>query len=323
MTTIEARLMNRARTVLGFGRLRTREAIIGWLFITPAVLGLLLFNLGPVIASLYLSLTKYDIISPPVWTALSNYERLFTDDKLFVKSLGVTAYYSALAIPLSLIVAYLVALLMNQGIRGISVYRTIWYLPSLVPATANAILWTWLLNRDFGPLNYFLRLAGLPGPDWFGDPNWTVPALVTIHLWGVGNAMLIFLAGLQGVPQHLYEAAEVDGAGWWSKFWNVTIPMTTPIIFFNLVIGVIVSFQVFSLVYILFTPGASDASTPAGPENSALVYLMYLYRHAFLYLQMGYAAAMAWVLLLIILIMTLLLFHSQGRWVYYEAAPRR
>ena len=297
MTTIEARLMNRARTMLGFGRLRTREAIIGWLFITPAVLGLLLFNLGPVIASLYLSLTKYDIISPPVWTALSNYERLFTDDKLFVKSLGVTAYYSALAIPLSLIVAYLVALLMNQGIRGISVYRTIWYLPSLVPATANAILWTWLLNRDFGPLNYFLRLAGLPGPDWFGDPNWTVPALVTIHLWGVGNAMLIFLAGLQSIPDELYEAARIDGASFWQQFRHVTIPMLQPVMIVNVTISVMGAFNVFDIPFIM---------TGGGPANSTNVMALHIYIRGFKFYRFGFSAALSYVLLVIVTIVAAL-----------------
>jgi multiple sugar transport system permease protein len=302
-------------------RYRLQEALIGWAFILPAVLGLLFFQLGPVLASLYFSFTNYDIVTPPKWVGLTNYVRLFTADRLYIKSLTVTAYYSALAIPLSLVVAYLVALLMNQRVRGISLYRTLWYLPSLVPATANGVLWLWLLNRDFGPVNFFLRLAGLPAPAWLSDPNWTVPALVLVHLWGVGNAVLIFLAGLQGVPQHLYEAAEVDGATWWHKFRHVTLPMTSSIIFFNLVMGIIGTFQVFSIVYIIFTPPATEIGT-AGPENAALVYVLYLYRNAFQYFKMGYASAMAWVLLLIILTLTLLVFRSQGRWVYYEAVRR-
>lgn len=303
-------------------RFRFREAIFGWLFITPAVLGLIVFQFGPVLASLYFSFTNYDIVSPPKWIGLANYQRLFTTDQLYVKSLTVTAYYSVLAIPLSLLVAYLVALLMNQKVHGISVYRTLWYLPSLVPATANGVLWMWLLNRDFGPVNFFLKLAGLPAPAWLSEPGWTVPSLVLVHIWGVGNAVLIFLAGLQGVPQHLYEAAEVDGATWWHKFWNVTVPMTSSIIFFNLVMGIIGTFQVFSIVYIIFTPSATEVST-AGPENAGLVYVLYLYRNAFQYFKMGYASAMAWILLLIILALTLLVFRSQGRWVYYEAARRK
>ncbi len=181
---------------------RRAEATWGIMFVLPAVLGLLFFQLGPVLASLYLSFTSYDIVSPARWIGPQNYQRLFTEDLLYRKSLGVTIYYSVLSIPLSLLVAYLVAMLMNQRVRGISVYRTLWYLPSLVPATVNGVLWLWLLNRDFGPLNYFLRLVGLPSPAWLSDPDWTVPSLVLVHLWGVGNSVLIFLAGLQGVPQH-------------------------------------------------------------------------------------------------------------------------
>lgn len=301
---------------------RRREAVWGWLFVAPAVLGLLIFQLGPALVSLYLSFTSYDIVSPPRWIGLANYERLFTEDKLYQKSFGITAYYSLLAIPSSLIVAYLVALLMNQRVRGISVYRTLWYLPSLVPATVNGVLWLWLLNRDFGPVNYFLRLFGLPAPAWLSDPAWTVPSLALVHLWGLGNSVLIFLAGLQGVPQHLYEAAEVDGATWWHKFRNITIPMTSSIIFFNLVMGIIQSFQVFSLVYMLYTPPATEQGS-AGPENAALVYVIYLYRNAFQNFRNGYASAMAWVLLLIIVALTLIVFKSQGRWVYYESSRKK
>jgi multiple sugar transport system permease protein len=301
---------------------RRREAVYGWLFILPAVIGLVFFQLGPVLASLYLSFTNYDIVSAPKWIGLANYERLTGVDQLYIKSLGVTAYYSLLSIPLSLLVAYFTALLMNRKVSGVYVYRTLWYLPSLVPATVNGVLWLWLLNRDFGPVNFFLRLAGLPAPAWLSDPNWTVPSLVLVHLWAVGNSVLIFLAGLQGVPQHLYEAAEVDGATWWDRFRHVTIPMTSSIIFFNLVIGVIQSFQVFALVYTLYTPSATEATT-AGPENAGLVYVLYLYRNAFLYFKNGYASAMAWVLLLIIAALTVIVFRTQGRWVYYESERRK
>ncbi|HZQ97944.1 MAG TPA: sugar ABC transporter permease [Chloroflexota bacterium] len=301
---------------------RRVEALWGFAFVLPAVLGLVIFQLGPVLASLYLSFTSYDIVSPPKWIGLANYQRMFAEDLLYRKSLGVTTYYSLLSIPLSLVVAYLIALLMNQRVRGIAVYRTLWYLPSLVPATVNGVLWLWLLNRDFGPVNYFLRLVGLPAPAWLSDPNWTIPSLVLVHLWAVGNSILIFLAGLQGVPQHLYEAAEVDGATWWDKLRHVTLPMTSSIVFFNLVIGIIQSFQVFALVYTLYTPSPTEA-TSAGPENAALVYVMYLYRNAFQNFRNGYASAMAWVLLLIIMALTLVVFRTQGRWVYYEATRRK
>ena len=288
------------------------------MFILPAVLGLLMFRLFPVVASLYLSFTTFDIVTAPKWVGFANYVKMFTDDGLYIKSLQVTAYYSALAIPLSLVVAFSIALLMNQRVKGISFFRTAWYLPSLVPAVANGALWGWLLNRDFGPINYPLKVAGFDPPGWLVDPEWTIPSLVLIHLWGVGNATLILLAGLQGVPQHLYEAAEVDGASWWDKFCNVTIPMTSAIIFFNLIIGIAQSFQVFALVYVLFTPPAIETGT-AGPENSALVYVLYLYRNAFQYFKHGYASAMAIVLFLLIMLLTYIAFRSQDRWVYYEA----
>jgi multiple sugar transport system permease protein len=300
-------------------RLGFREAIFGWLLVLPAVLGLLIFSVYPVLTSLYLSFTRYDIVNPPEWVGLENYITMATRDALYRKSLGITTYYSLLSIPLSLIVAYMIALLMNQRVRGISIYRTCWYLPSLVPAVANAMLWGWLLNRDFGPVNYPLRLLGLPAPGWLVDPEWTVPSLVLIHLWGVGNSVLIFLAGLQGVPQHLYEAAEVDGAGRWHRFWHVTLPMTTPIIFFNLVIGIIQSFQVFTLVYALFANDPTTSTGSAGPENAGLVYVLYLYRNAFQYFKNGYASAMAWVLFVIIMLLTALAFRTQGRWVFYES----
>jgi multiple sugar transport system permease protein len=304
------------------GSLHRGEWLAGWLFILPCVLGLLIFRLFPVVASLGLSFTSYDIVTAPTWIGLANYQKMFFDDALYLKSLQVTAYYSAMAIPLSLVVAYGIALLMNQQVRGISIFRTCWYLPSLVPAVANGALWGWLLNRDFGPVNYPLKMLGFDPPGWLVDPEWTIPSLVIIHLWGVGNAVLILLAGLQGVPQHLYEAAEVDGATWWDKFRNVTLPMTSSIIFFNLVIGIAQSFQVFALVYVLYTPPAIETGT-AGPENAALVYVLYLYRNAFQYFRHGYASAMAWVLFLIIMALTVLAFRSQGRWVYYEAGQSK
>ena len=304
-------------------RLGFHETVFGWLFVAPAVLGLIIFSVYPVVTSFYLSFTNYDIVTPPQWVGVQNYAKLATGDELFRKSLGITTYYSLLSIPLSLLVAYVIALLMNQKVRGISIYRTCWYLPSLVPAVANAMLWGWLLNRDFGPVNYPLKLLGLPSPGWLIDPEWTVPSLVLIHLWGVGNAVLIFLAGLQGVPQHLYEAAEVDGAGRWQKFRNVTLPMTSPIIFFNLIIGIIQSFQVFTLVYALFTNDPTTNTGSAGPENAGLVYVLYLYRNAFQYFRNGYASAMAWILFVIITLLTVIAFRTQGRWVFYETKKLR
>jgi len=304
-----------------YRRLGFWEAVDGWLFTLPAFTGLLCFTLGPIVASLYFSFTEYNAVKAPQWVGLNNYLKLFTGDPLFWHSLRQTAYYSFLSIPLSLVVAYLIALLMNQPVRGITLYRTLWYLPALVPSVANATLWRWILNRDFGLLNYPIRLLGFDPPGWLIEPELTIPSLVLIHLWGLGNSVLILLAALQGVPQHLYDAAEIDGANWWQKFRYITLPMTSSIIFFNLIMGIIGSFQVFTLAYVIFTPTGGTGS--AGPENAALFYVLYLYRHAFQYFQMGYASAMAWVLFLIILVLTVLMFKLSGRWVYYEVSRGR
>jgi len=300
-------------------RLSMQETMWGWICILPAVLGLVLFNLGPVVASLVLSFTEYDIISPPRWIGLDNYRRL-PQDGLWLKSIGVTLKYSGLSIPLYLITAYLVALLMNQQARGISIYRTMWYLPSLVPGVASAALWRWLLNREFGPINYPIKVMGLPPPGWLTDPDWVVPSLVLIQLWGLGGTALIFLAALQGIPQSLYEAAEVDGANAWAKFSNITVPLSSSVIFFQLVMGVINSFQVFTTAYILFS--TISATSSAGPQNSALFYVLYLYRNAFGYFRNGYACAMAWILFLAVILLTVILFWTQQHWVYYESEGR-
>jgi multiple sugar transport system permease protein len=299
-----------------YQRLGFLEAVEGWLFVAPAVLGLVIFNAIPVVASFGLSFTKYDIVSAPTFVGLDNYVGLLTRDRLFGKSAGITLQYAALSIPLSVLVAYIIALLMSQEVRGIGVYRTLWYLPSLVPAVVTGALWGWLLNKEFGPINYPLKLLGLPAPGWLVDPEWVVPSLVLIRLWAMGNAVLIFLAGLKGVPEHLYEAATVDGANWWHKFRHVTLPMTSSIIFFNLVMNIIGAFQVFSVVFVIYSAGRTGQT--AGPANSALVYVLYLYRNAFAYFRNGYACAMAWILFMVIMALTFLAFRTQKLWVYYE-----
>ena len=296
-------------------RLSFEETFFGWLFIVPAVLGLLLFKLGPVIASLLLSFTKYEIISSPKWIGLDNYARLVTDD-LWLKSIEVTFRYVILFVPTSLIAAYLIALLMSREVKGINLYRTLWYLPSVVPVVASATIWRWGLNPEFGPINYPLKLLGLPAPRWLTDPDWIIPSIVFISLWGLGNSVLIFLAAITGVPRTYYEAAEVDGAGPWTKFRHVTLPLTSSIIFYQLIVNVINSFQVFGIAYVLFVSNPSASS--AGPNNSALFYVLYMFRNAFGYFRNGYASAMAWVLFVVIMLLTWLLFYSQKRWVYYE-----
>jgi len=304
-----------------YRRLRVRQAVDGYLFAGPAILGLLIFTAGPILYSLYLSFSEYNIIQPPRLTGFANYARMLGEDELFRHSLVVTGYYSALSIPLTVAVGLLVAILMNQQVWGIAFFRTVWYLPTLVPAAAAAALWRWILHRDFGLLNNLLQQAGVVGPGWLIDPQWTVPSLVMVSIWtSVGGTMLIFLAGLQGVPTHLYEAAEIDGASAWRRFRDVTLPMMSPVIFFNVILSLIASFQVFTIVYLIFTPTGTQS---AGPDNAALFYLVYLYRNAFQYFNVGYAAALSWILFLIIVSLTLLMFRLQNRWVYYEAGDAR
>lgn len=298
-------------------RLSAEETFWGWVLVTPTILGLILFKVGPVLASLALSFTDYDIISPPKWAGTSNFTMLVRD-KYWIKSVGVTLNYTFLFIPLSLTIAYGIALLMSQNVRGISIYRTMWYLPSLVPGVASAVVWRWALNPNFGPINYPLKMMGVPTPGWLTDPNWIIPAVVLIQLWALGSGVLIFLAAIKGVPITYYEAAEVDGASTLVKFWNITLPMTSSVIFFQLVITVIGSFQVFGVAYILFS--GQTTSDPAGPGNSALFYVLYLYRNAFGYFKNGYASAMAWILFMVVMLLTLILFQLQKKWVFYETA---
>ena len=298
-----------------YKRLSFEETFWGWALIIPAVLGLLLFRFGPVLASLYFSFTKYEIISSPQWIGLTNYRTLL-NDTYWLKSIQVTLNYSVLFIPLSILVAYSIGLLMSQELRCITVYRTMWYLPSLVPTVASAVVWRWALNPEFGPVNYPLRLFGLDVPGWLTDPNWIIPSVVLIQLWGLGNAALIFLAAIKGVPATYYEAAEVDGASAWVKFWYITLPMTSSVIFFQVIMSVIASFQVFGVAYILFS--GQTTSDPAGPGNAALFYVLYTFRTAFGYFKNGYASAMAWVLFAVIMVLTFILFRTQKRWVYYE-----
>ncbi|MGH2530852.1 MAG: carbohydrate ABC transporter permease [Thermomicrobiales bacterium] len=305
------------RTGHGF---KARQALDGYLFAAPAILGLLIFTAYPIVYTFYLSFTEYNIVDPPDFVGLRNYRKLLGED-LFQKALTLTIYYSALTIPLTLVVGFLVAILMNQKVRGIAFFRTIWYLPSLVPAAAAAALWRWVLNYDFGLLNNVLLDLGLPAPGWLIEPRWTIPLLASVSLWtGLGGVMLIFLAGLQGVPAHLYEAAQLDGANAWQRFRQVTIPMMSPVIFFNLILNIIGSFQAFTIVYLIYTPTGGSGSV--GPSDSAMLYLVYLYRTGFQYFRVGDAAALSWMLFLVIVALTLVTFRFQRRWVYYEADVR-
>lgn len=267
-----------------------------------------MFFVGPALTAIWLTFYDWNMIREPIFIGLKNFQRIF-QDKLFVQSLKVTAYYSIVSVPLGMILGFLVALLMNVKVRGIAVFRTIFYIPSIVPSVANAVLWSFMFNTEFGLLNALLRSIGLPKIMWLQDPKWAMPALIVMSLWGIGGGMVIYLAGLQGIPVSLYEAAEIDGAGRWAKMWNVTIPLMSPVFFFNLIMGIIGSFQVFTAGFLI---------TNGRPQNATLFYVLYTYRTGIQYFDMGYASVLAWILFLIILGLTLFVFKYVGRLVYYE-----
>lgn len=294
-------------------RRRVRANLEGWLFVLPVVLGLLIWTLGPVLASLYLSFTAYDLLSPPRFIGLLNYRNLIFNDNLFWLSLRVTLTYAVVAVPLGLIGSLALALLLNAKVLGQGAFRSCFYMPSIVPAVASAVLWGWLLNPDWGLVNAALRAAGLPTSRWLASPDSALMSLVVMSLWGLGGGMIIYLAGLQNIPSQLYEAASIDGANQVQRFWHVTLPMLSPTLFFNLVIGLIGSLQYFTQAFVL---------TQGGPEYATEFYGLNLYQKAFQWLKMGYAASMAWVLFLMIIALTLLIFRSSTLWVYYEGGER-
>ncbi len=289
-----------------------REAFEFYLGIAPWLIGLVFFTGGPILASLAISFTKWRLLSPPEWIGLQNYIEMFRDEGTRV-SLGNTLFYTGLSVPLGLLTSLFVALLLNQRARGSNLFRTLFYLPTITSGVAMALLWLWLLNPEFGLINLALGLIGIKGPAWLQDPHWAKPALVLMSLWTIGTSMVIFLAGLQGMPQHLYDAAKIDGANQLREFWHVTVPMLTPTIFFVMVTSIIASFQTFTNVYVM---------TRGGPGWSTLMYGLYLYNNAFEYLRMGFASAMAWGLFLVILALTLLQLLGARRWVYYEGDIR-
>lgn len=292
---------------------RRREAIGGYLFILPWIIGFLVFTLGPIIASFYLSLTHYQVVKPPVWAGLANYQRLIHDD-LFWQSMKVTTIYVAVSVPLGLVLSFLVALLMNQKVKGLGFWRTIFYLPNLVPLVAGTMLWLWMFNPRFGLINGILGRFGIEGPLWLQSQQWALPSLIIMNLWGVGGATLIYLAGLQGIPSDLYDAVALDGGGSWDKMRTITIPQMSPVIFYNLILGLIAGFQVFAQPLIM---------TGGGPRYSTLFVVLYLYQNAFTNFQMGYASAIAWALFFVILLLTIITFRFSSHWVYYEGESRK
>ena len=279
----------------------------------PAMLGFLLWHLGPMIASFVISFLNWSVVSTPTFAGLANFERMFTQDRLYWKSLYATAYYTFLSVPLVITVAFAFAMLLNQKVRALPLFRTIFYLPSVVPAVANSVLWLWLFNPDFGLLNSIMDAINGPRFLFIYDEAQVIPSLVLMSVWGMGNTMIIFLAGLQGVPITYYEAAEIDGANALQRLRYITLPMVSSVIFFNLIMGIIGTFQVFAQAYIM---------TNGGPNNASLFQVYYLFQNAFQYGRMGYASAIAWMLFLIILVFTLLVFKSSPAWVHYESERR-
>ncbi len=318
----------RIRGILGLGRVSRQEAWAGYAFAAPWLFGFIALTAGPILTSVFLSFCDYDVLHPPRFVGLHNYRELFSSDSYYLTtSLYNVAYLAGIGIPLGIVTGLAIAMLLNSKVSGMSVYRTCFYLPSIVPVVASAVLWAWVLNGDpnRGLLNAAWKATlsvwfGWDPPGWFGAAEWAKPGLIVQGLWGAGGGMILWLAGLQGIPQHLYEAAELDGAGVWSKFKNVTLPMLSPYVFFNLIMGTIGALQEFDRVYVLSGQGAGGSSV--GPVDSLLVPVMYLFNSAFKYFKMGYASALAWVLFVIILLLTLVQLKIAPRWVHYEAEKK-
>jgi len=306
-----------------FGRLRAGRTLTGLAFCSPVILGLLLFMAYPIVASLVYSFCRYSVLRPPTYLGAANYQHL-VHDELFWKSLANTGYYAIIAVPLGIVVALALAMLLNTRIRGLPAYRTFFYVPSIVPLVASSVLWVWLFNPQSGAINAVLRpilaLIAKQPPGWLSDPHWSKAVLILWSVWGIGGAMVIYLAGLQDVPQELYEAAEVDGAGPWHRLWNITLPFISPHLLFTFIMGLIGAFQFFTPAFVMTGSGGSP---PGGPVDSTLFYALYLFQVAFSDFKMGYACAMAWILFLLILGATVLIFRSSARHVYYAGGERQ
>jgi len=294
----------------GMTRAEWRNIRMGLFFISPWILGISLWVIYPLLASLYYSFNRYDLLRPPVWIGLKNYTSIFTVDPNFWEVTWNTFYYVGIGAPLGVLSAFLMATLLNTDIRGRSIFRTIFFFPAIVPAVVTAMVWQFLLNIQFGAINSVLKGIGMSAIPFLANPDLAKPSIILIHIWAQGNAMIIFLATLQDVPRSLYEAATIDGANAWNKFRNITIPLCTPVILFNLVIAFIYGFQNFTLPWLL---------TNGGPNNATEFYALHLYRNAFIYLRMGKASALAWILFVVIVTFTVMLFRSSNRWVHYSS----
>ena len=285
----------------------------GLLFVSPWLIGFLAFTLVPLVASIYFSFHRYDLMRPPSFVGLANYVRMFTEDPRFLKSVYNTVFYVGLSAPLGVISAFLLANLLNTRIIGRSFFRALFFFPSIVPAVVTAMIWRFLLNVQYGAINATLVGMGLPRIPFLSNPDLAKPSLIMIFMWAQGNQMVIYLASLQDVPRSLYEAATMDGANVWHKFWNVTVPLCTPVILFNLIMSFIGGIQNFVLPWLL---------TDGGPNQATEFLAIHLYRNAFEWLHMGYASALAWVMFIAIVVLTVVLFKTSGRWVYYGSGEQ-
>lgn len=290
-----------------------REERAFWIFISPWVIGFVLFTGGPIIASMYLSFTNYNVQSAPQFLGLSNYADLFKDP-LFIKSLSVTAYYTLLVVPFDIIVSLLLAVLLNQKVKAQTLFRTIFYAPTIISGVAISFIWEWMLNPQFGLVNYWLSFIGIPNIQWFQGDSTVIPSFVLMSLTSIGGTMIIFLASLQSLPTELYEAAEIDGASKFRQFFRITVPLVSPVILFNVILGIIGSFQVFTQAYVI---------TQGGPDYNSYFYVFYLFNTAFSEFKMGYASAQAWILFIIIALLTYISLKVSNRYVYYDDSGER
>ena len=289
-------------------RWRRKSTLIAYAFLAPWIIGLAVFYLGPVATSAVLSFTDYNIISPAEFTGFDNYEKMITDGE-FVQALKVTLYYTAFFLLMYVVLSLFVAILANRPGRGTALFRLIVFLPSLIPLFAAAVLWGWIFNTDFGLINYLLEEVGLPRQGFFQDPGQALPLVGMLTFWSIGSAFLVYLSGLQSIPVHLYEAITVDGASAARRFWHITLPMLSPVILFNLIIGIVLSFQVFDIAWVL---------TNGGPANRTLFWVLLIFRRAFQDFEMGYASALSWVLFIVVAGVTGLIFRTSRWWVHYE-----
>jgi len=290
------------------GPLARREALTGLLWVQAWFIGFLVFTLGPIVAAVYLGFTDWRGRGVPRFVGLQNFIEIFTDDPLFWQSLKVTLLFAVIYLPLSLIIGFAMAMVMNQRLVGVKVFRTLYFLPSVLSGTAVAILWQFVFNRDFGVLNWFVGLFGIDPVSWLVSPRWVIPSIAIMQLWAVGSTIIIYLGGLQGIPTELYEVAKLDGAGWWATLRNVTLPMMSPVIFFQLVLGLIATFQIFTQPYVM---------TQGGPDNASYFYALYIYNTAFVQLRLGYASALSVILFVIVVGITAIIFRTSKAWVYY------